>query len=135
MMSFTSLMRNYLLGLQECDPIESLEPLLHFVPEVPVVSREDTDPLLCGTCLCPLYEPVSLLSGESVCRHCYTATLKEKCEVAYSVNVCLAGVAERHISGTYKAMRLRLHGNELTKEVCSHFKFTLSFVSQIEEVV
>ncbi|KAI6656293.1 LON peptidase N-terminal domain and RING finger protein 3 isoform X2 [Oopsacas minuta] len=116
MTSFISHMHDYLLGSQECKPIKRLKPLLPFIPDVPIVSGQDTDPLLCVKCMCPLFEPVTLLTGLSICRHCYAYNMAQTCEVAYCINVSLAGVAEGHISATYKGMQLRLQGNDMTRE-------------------
>ena len=117
MTSFLDILLDYLNDIMECEPIKRLEPLLPFIPEVPSVSEQDADPLLCGVCHCILFEPISLLTGQSVCKYCYTRTMKSSSQVAYSVNVCLAGVAERHISGAYRAMELRIQGNEMAREV------------------
>ena len=115
--SFVPLLQDYLTGIKECEPLKRLKPLLPFIPEVPDVSGLDSDPLLCGMCHCVLYQPISLLTGRTICKSCYDRKVKNSCEVAYSVNVCLVGVAERHIGRAYRAMKRRVEGNEAAREV------------------
>ena len=135
MTSFVPLLLGYLTDIKECEPIKRLKPLLPFIPEVPDVSSMDTDPLLCGVCHCVFYEPISLLTGQSICKYCYTRTVKNSCEVAYSINVCLAGMAERHIGGAYRAMHLRVQGNEMAREVPTDSGVTNNITDTILETL
>ena len=117
MTSFLQLMAEWLSGTRECQPMDRLAPLLVHIPDIPKVSGRELDPLLCGVCSNLVYEPISLLNGQSICKLCYCRTVKSSCEVEYSVNVCLAGILERHTGGAYKAMELRVEGNAKVKEV------------------